>query len=158
EMRLEDIGADGTVLFTLEEEAGDLSLLAKSAPNGRNLAWFGDAELAALSGDGQLLAFSDGRSMLSGSAVPVQILVRQTDGSPPTLLGEGEALDLSADKKTVLALRKEGLVLIPVGAGMAKALPTPGLEVSEGRLFRDGKRVVVVARPTDGRERAVFLL
>src|SRR5262249_268271 len=37
-------------------------------------------------------------------------------------------------------------------------LPTPGLAVQEGRLFRDGKRVVVVAQPTDGRDRGVFLL
>src|SRR5215470_315803 len=154
-MWIEDIGPDGTVLFTLIEEAGDISLLARSAPSWRNLAWFGDAELAALSDDGQLLAFSDGRSARSG----MQILVRKTDGSPPKSLGEGYALDLSADRKTVLASRKEGLVLLPVGAGMPQGLPTPGLEgVEEGRLFRDAKRVVVVARPTDSRERGVFLL
>jgi eukaryotic-like serine/threonine-protein kinase len=158
-MRLEDIGADGTVLFTLEEEAGDISLLAKSAPSGRNLAWFGDALLAALSGDGQLVAFSDGRPTFSGPALSsLQILVRQTDASPPKLLGEGEALDLSADKRTVLASREGGLVLLPVGAGMPQGLSTPGLEVEEGRLFRDGRRVVVVARSIDSRERAVFLL
>jgi hypothetical protein len=101
------------------------------------------------------VAFSDGRA---GALSAIQILVRQTDGSPPKILGKGLALDLAADKKTVLAKQKAGLVLLPVGAGMAQGLPTPGLEVEEGRLFRDGKRVVVVARPVDGRERGVFLL
>jgi len=101
--------------------------------------------------------FSDGRSTSSGT----QILVRQTDGSPPRFLGEGDALDLSADKKTVLALRDGGLVLLPVGAGMPQELPTPGLEIGtyvEGLLFRDGKRAVVLAQRIDSRERGVFLL
>ncbi len=154
-MTLEDIGTDGTILFTLDEWTGDISLLLKSGPSRRNLSWFGDAWLAALSDDGQLLAFTDTRAAALSAH---QILVRQTDGSPPRFLGEGLALDLSADKKTVLARRGSGLVLLPVGAGKAQELPTPGLEVEEGRFFRDGKRVVVAARPTDGRERGVFLL
>jgi hypothetical protein len=154
EMRLQDIAADGTVLFDLSEARWNISLLAGSSPAPRNLSWFGGGFLAALSDDGQLLAFSDYRPPSPAEFV----LVRQTDGSPAKFLGEGHALDLSADKRTVLASREAGLVLLPVGAGMPRELPTPGLEVDDARLFRDGKRAVLGALQIGARERRVFLL
>jgi DNA-binding winged helix-turn-helix (wHTH) protein len=157
EMRLQDIAADGTVLFEIAEGAWNISLLAGSSPVPRSLSGFGGGFLAALSDDGQLLVFSDYRPPSTSEFV----LVRQTDGSPPKYLGEGHALDLSADKRTVLAspgLGGPGLILLPVGAGMPTQLPTPGLEVDDARLFRDGKRVILGAHPTGASERRVFLL
>jgi len=154
DMRLHDIAADGTVLFTVNEERIDISLLVKSGSVRRSLAWYGGSHLAALSDDGELLAFSDWRTR----PLSQQVFVRRTDGSPPKMLGEGHTLDLSADKKTVLAKQGTGLVLLPVGAGTPLPLPTPGLEVRYGRLFRDGKRVVILARPVASPKRQVFVL
>jgi len=153
-MQLQDIAVDGTVLFELGEGRWNTSVLAKSTPVPRNLSWFGGGFLAALSDDGQMVAFSNLRV-----TPPAEFaLVRQTDGSPAKFLGEGQALDLSADKRTVLVGRGAGLILLPVGAGMPRELPTPGLEVDDARLFRDGKRAVLAARPLDAGERGVFLL
>jgi hypothetical protein len=154
DMRLQDIAADGTVLFSLNEQSSDISLLDRSGSVRRSLTWYGGSRAAALSDDGQLLAFSDWRTR----PLSQQVFVRRTDGSAPKMLGEGQALDLSADKKTVLAKQGAGLVLLPVGAGTPLALPTPGLEVRYGRLFRDGKRVVILARPVDSPKRHVFVL
>ena len=153
DLKLEDIAADGTVLFSISEYRKDINLVLKSGPTRRNLSWFGYAELAGLSDDGQLVVFSDWRTPLTEL-----MFARRTDGSAPKFLGQGRALDLSADKKTMLALTEAGLVLIPLGPGTPQRVATPGLDVAEGRLFRDGKRVVVVARPIDGRERRVFTL
>ena len=154
-MRLEDIAADGTILFTLDDFRRDIFLLRKSVATQRNLSWGVWGIPVALSGDGQLLVSTD-----QASAAPETelILVRPTDGSPPKILGEGVALDLSADQKSVLAFVKEELVLLPVGPGAPRKLPTPGLEVRDGRLFRDGKRLVVAARPPNGREHRAYLL
>ena len=153
EIRLEDIAADGTILFSSDEERFDMFL--ESGQIRRNLSWFGGAQPAGLSDDGQLLAFTDIRGMPLEEAL---VLVRATDGSPPKILGAGLALDLSSDKQTVLVKQEAGLVLLPVGAGTPRAVPTPGFDVQDGRLFRDGKRVVVGARPLDGREYRVFVL
>ena len=49
-------------------------------------------------------------------------------------------------------------MLLSVGPGAPRKLPTPGLEVQDGRLFRDGKRLVVAAGPPKGRERRVYQL
>jgi Tol biopolymer transport system component len=154
-IRLEDIAADGTILFTLDDLRREIFLLRKSGATQQNLSWGNWGIPVALSDDGQLLVFSD-----SAPAAPETdlILVRRTDGSPPKILGEGVPLDLSADRKSVLALVKDELVLLPVGSGTPQKLPTHGLEVLDGRFFRDGKRLVVAARPTNGRERQVYLL
>jgi hypothetical protein len=154
-MRLEDIAGDGTVLFSLDESRRDISLLLESGQIRRNLSWFGEAQPAGLSDDGQLLAFSDTRATPSQEML---VLVRQTDGSPPKILGDGLAQDLSSDRKTVLAQQEAGLVLLPVGAGKPRAVPAAGLDVQDARLFRDGKRVVAAARPIDGRDYRVFVL
>jgi eukaryotic-like serine/threonine-protein kinase len=154
-MRLEDVAADGTILFTLDDLRREIFLLGKSGTTQRNLSWGAWGTPVALSDDGQLLAFDDAAATAPETEL---ILVRRADGSPPKILGEGRPFDLSADKKTVLALAKEGLVLLPVGPGIPRKQPAPGLEVQEGRLFRDGKRLVVAARPTNGRERRVYLL
>jgi hypothetical protein len=154
DLKLEDIAADGTVLFSTFEYRRDINLLLKSGPTRRNLSWFGFADVAALSDDGQLVVFSDMR----GPPPTEFMLARRTDGSAPKFLGQGHALDLSADKKTVLALTEAGLVLIPLGPGTPQTLPTPGLDVVEGRFFPDGKRVVIRARPIDGRQRRAFTL
>ena len=155
EIRLEDIAADGTILFSSDEQRFDMSLLLEPGQIRRNLSWFGGAQPAGLSDDGQLLAFTD---VWGAPFEEALVLVRATDGSPPKILGDGLALDLSADKKTVLVKQKAGLVLLSVGAGTPRAVPTPGFDVQDGRLFRDGKRVVVAARPLDGREYRVFVL
>jgi hypothetical protein len=154
-IRLEDIAADGTILFTLDDFRREIFLLRKSGATQQNLSWGNWGIPVALADDGQILVFSD-----HAPAAPETdlILVRRTDGSPPKILGEGVPLDLSPDRKSVLALVKDELVLLPVGSGTPQKLPTHGLEVLDGRFFRDGKRLVVAARPTDGRERRVYLL
>jgi DNA-binding winged helix-turn-helix (wHTH) protein len=155
DLKLEDISADGTILFAIHEWRSDISLDGSPGAPRRSLSWFGlGTRLAALSDDGQLIVFSDHRFVPSTEYV----LTRRTDGSPPRFLGEGHALDLSADQRTVLALTSAGLVAIPVGPGAPQPLPTPGLEVDEGRFFRNGKAVVIGARPKGGRERRAYVL
>src|SRR5262249_3820795 len=62
DLKLEDIAADGTVLFSISDFRQDINLLLKSGPTRRNLSWFGFAQLAGLSDDGQLVVFSDWRT------------------------------------------------------------------------------------------------
>jgi eukaryotic-like serine/threonine-protein kinase len=81
-----------------------------------------------------------------GGGTAYSIYVRRTDGSPAVRVGEGTALGLSADGRSVLAVSvaPPALVLIPVGAGEARTLLPPGtLRVhSFGAGFLpDGKRI-----------------
>ena len=119
------------------------------------LYWLGWSATVALSDDGQLLVSTD--QAPTAPETELNFVVRRIV-RPPKILGEGTALDLSADKKSVLALVKEELVLLSVGPGTPRKLPTPGLEVQDGRLFRDGKRLVVAAGPPKGREHQVYQL
>jgi hypothetical protein len=153
EIRIQDIAVDGRVLFTLEDEQYEFYVVKERGRAQRRLPgnspWIG-----GLSPDGELAALTD----LSPEGKKI-VIVRKTDGSLPKILGEGYALDLSADSRFVLTYWKGGLLLLPVTTGNPIRVPTPGLEVIfPGRLFRDGTRVLVAAKPTEEREGRLFLL
>jgi len=70
------------------------------------------------------------------------------------VLGDGFALDLSADGRWALAVSDAGrtLTALPTGAGQPRSIPVKGLEVSVrgSRWAPDGKTIVLAARPDGG--------
>ncbi len=145
-MRIHDISPDGRVLVERYDSKPGIFVLVPGEARERDLTWFDRSSLVALSDDGGLALINE-----FGDAAGTEgaHYLRKTDGSPAVKLGEGAALDLSADGKWVLA-RKPGsessLVLTPSGTGTPVTIEEPGFEaVAAAALFPGGKRLLLQA-------------
>ena len=135
-MTLWDIAPDGRVLLSRDDERKAVVGVPPGETTERDVSWYDDSGVAALSADGQWLLTGD----------RFGIYLRPTDGSPPIDLGMKDAFadDLSPDGQNVLATRKGQLMLIPKGAGDAKPLPPYSLTSYSGsRWFPDGTRILI---------------
>jgi serine/threonine protein kinase/Tol biopolymer transport system component len=144
-----DVDRDGRLL--LERIAEEVEIVGRAAgdPIERNLSWLDGSVPAALSDDGKTLLFSELRQ--GGGFPSGAVYKRRMDGSPAVRLGDGKALDLSPDG--LWALSKAGgldaarLMLLPTGAGQARAVPVPGIQIpgvgSGEAFFPDGKRILI---------------
>jgi WD40 repeat protein len=120
-----------------------------SSGNGpaRNLSWLDQSLLAALSGDGKIMLFSEEGE---GGGPKGSVYLRGADGTPATRLGDGLASDLSPDGAWALTIAGEGpqarLVLLPTAAGQPRTLSTGNLQVAGAAFLPpDGKRIVLGA-------------
>ena len=143
---LEDISADGRLLLTYGFEHKGLAILAAGATRERELAGYARPRVAGLSSDGRtLLIHEEADRSGHGDAVYLQ----RTDGSPPTRLGEGQALDLSPDGRRALVIVPgfpARLVVLPTDGGVATPVSLDQLDPVAGRWLPDGARLVVLAR------------
>jgi serine/threonine protein kinase len=136
-----DAADDGRVLLTREDERTAVVGVPPGGGAERDLSWFDNAGLAALSDDGRRLLFGD----------RFGIYLRPTDGTAATKLTavEGYPDDLSPDGKTVLVtkLTTDGLFLAPTGPGTVREVRVDGLESFQGaEWFPDGRRLLVSGR------------
>jgi Tol biopolymer transport system component len=148
-LELDDISRDGRVLAAHHTIVQVLNGLIAGEEKERDLSWLDGSFPADLSADGKTLVFTEAAE---GSGGAPAVYLRRTDGSPALRLGEGTALTLSPDGKTVLAWVHSGdgkgvhLVLLPTGAGETRSLKNDGLEsFGGGGWLPDGKRVVFAA-------------
>jgi hypothetical protein len=143
---LEDVNAEGRLLFVHETDHRELYVRTSGDERDRNLQWLTHSVEGVLSQDGRTLAFTEAGAAMGTN---YRACVRGTDGSPVVQLGEGSVLDLSRDGKWVVALvptEPQRLVAYPVGAGAPVTLE-PGALVTylQAQWFRDASRVVVNA-------------
>jgi Tol biopolymer transport system component len=136
-LTLWDAAADGRVLLTRDDERMAVMGRAPGATAERDLSVFDNAGLAALSSDGGLLLFGDRHG----------VYLRRTDGSPPTRFAVTDVFpdDLSPDGRLVLAtsVRRDRLLVIPVGPGDVQRLPPQGVETyAAARWFADSRRIL----------------
>ena len=142
EFALHDISADGRLLVEQVARSYTMQGSFPGETRERALDWLDQSSPSDLSPDGKLLLFED-RGDAAGS-MPGAYL-RKVDGSPAVHLGEGNACNFSPDGKWALVCRKVPkhlLVLIPVGAGQERTLPS-GAPVPNGAVVfhPDGKRL-----------------
>jgi dipeptidyl aminopeptidase/acylaminoacyl peptidase len=115
-----------------------------------DLSWLDYTYPADLSADGKTLLFDEegGGGSLDYSksgGLSYAVYIRKTDGSPAVLLGEGGAVALSPDGKSVIAQTQDSpsqLRLLTTGAGEAKVLTNDAINHSWSRWFPDGKRIL----------------
>jgi eukaryotic-like serine/threonine-protein kinase len=148
-LTIRDTAEDGRVLLTREDERTAVVGVPPGGTSERDLSWFDNAGLAAVSASGRTLLFGD----------RFGIYLRGTDGAPATRLGtvEGYPDDLSPDGTTVLAtnLTASGLFLAPTGPGAVRDVPVEGLEAFRGSVFfPDGRRLLVTGRAPGHRLRS----
>jgi hypothetical protein len=143
-MILGDIGADGTVLLTHDSSRRGAIALAPGETKERDVSWLDWTQPMALSEDGRTLIIGEEGE---GGGPGYATFLRKTDGSPAIRLGTGEGLALSADGRWVIAQIQDSpsqLVLMPTGAGAARALTKDDITHTDARFLPDGKRFVFV--------------
>jgi len=90
-------------------------------------------------GGGGSLAYS------KSGGLTYAVYMRKTDGSPAVLLGEGGAVALSPDGKSVVAQTQDSpsqFHLLTTGAGEAKDLTSDNINHNWAHWFPDGKRIL----------------
>jgi hypothetical protein len=130
-----DIGSDGRVLLSRDEERRGVVGRGPTDTVERDLSWFDNTGVADISDDGRWIVGSDRPG----------VFLRATDGSQPlSVVKDGYADDLSSDGKAILATidRGKSLVVVPQIGGEPRPLAKFGIEAYHGaRWFPDGLRV-----------------
>lgn len=139
-MWLEDLRNEKGLVVTHQQRVG-IRGQAPGAKQERELGWFGWSELADISADGHKIVFEE---EADGGGPNYTVFLRDTDGSPPSRIGEGLSLAISADAKWVITKPAKGgpLNLVPTGAGEAKVLTHDDVSYTAVRFLPDGKRLL----------------
>lgn len=143
-MSLRDISPTGHVLASRDTALLEMAASVRGQPP-RNLSWLDWSRVADVSADGELVVFDE-----SGLAAGAEYLVyvhRRSDGST-VRLGEGNAMALSPDLKSVLVVGtrdRTRLRLLPLGEGKPVEVRPSGLEYQWVRYFPDGRRLLALA-------------
>jgi len=149
-LMLFDIWKDGRVLMMRASWRRELVGMVAGEAKQRDLSWLDYSYPAGLSPDGKTLLFDEegGGGSLAYSksgGLSYAVYIRKTDGSPAVLLGEGGALALSPDGKSVISQTNDSpaqLRLLTTGAGEARDLTKDNVNHTWARWFPDGKRIL----------------
>jgi serine/threonine protein kinase/Tol biopolymer transport system component len=149
-LMLFDIWKDGRVLMMRASWRRELVGMVAGETKQRDLSWLDYSYPAGLSADGKTLLFDEegGGGSLAYSksgGLSYAVYIRKTDGSPAILLGEGGALALSPDGKSVISQTNDSpsqLRLLTTGAGEARDLTKNNVNHTWARWFPDGKRIL----------------
>jgi Tol biopolymer transport system component/predicted Ser/Thr protein kinase len=163
-LMLFDIAKDGRVLLVRASWRRELMSFGRDDKQ-RELSWLDYTYPGELSVDGKTLLFDEegGGGSLAYSksgGYTYGVYIRQTDGSPAVLLGEGSALALSPDGKwaiTQTQVSPAQLRLLPTGAGQPKELTNDNINHNWAHWFADGKRILFTGNePNKGEKLYVF--
>jgi hypothetical protein len=138
-----DVSRAGRWLAIRDEFRTGIRALLADQPSEREFSWLDNSLRSTVSRDGRWLAFDDdGATVKYGDGA---VLLRNADGSPPVVLGEGNNYGLSPDGGWVLTnTATNQLVLYPTGIGTAVRLNRGPLErILRASWFPDGQNVLV---------------
>ena len=135
-MWLEDM-RNGTALMITHQERLGIRGLAPGAKQEVELGWFGWSIVRDISRDGKQILFEEEGE---GGGPNYTVFLRNSDGSPPVRIGEGNAEAISPDGKWVVTKPAKGhnLTLVPTGAGEARQLTHDEISYSSARYLTDG--------------------
>jgi len=114
---------------------------APGSKDERELGWFGWSIAQDISRDGHQILFEEEGD---GGGPNYTVYLRDTDGSPPVRIGDGNALALSPDAKWAITRLPTGgpLNLVPTGAGEARQLTHDSVSYGSVRWLADGKSLL----------------
>jgi Tol biopolymer transport system component len=139
---LRDVSRDGRIILSRQNQGREIFGVAPGESAERELTWLDWSYPIDLSDDGKTLLFEEEGE---GAGATYAVYVRGTDGSAAVRLGEGRALGLAPDGKSVLSLNGTSLALLPIGAGTTRMLPLGSLVCQTASFLPDGKRLLVAA-------------
>jgi eukaryotic-like serine/threonine-protein kinase len=145
-MWLED-SRNGTVLTVANHTRLGIRGMEPGGKEEHELGWFGWSELRDISRDGRKIVFDEEGD---GGGPNYTVYLRDTDGSPPARIGEGDSLAISPDGKWVITKPAKGgpLSMVPTGTGGAKQLTHDAISYSSARFLPDGKRLLAAGIET----------
>ncbi len=145
-MWLED-SRNGTVLTVANHTRLGIRGMEPGGKEEHELGWFGWSELRDISRDGRKIVFDEEGD---GGGPNYTVYLRDTDGSPPARIGEGDSLAISPDGKWVITKPAKGgpLSMVPTGTGEAKQLTHDAISYSSARFLPDGKRLLAAGIET----------
>jgi len=137
---LEDL-RNGVGLVVSHQERIGIRGTAPGDKTERELGWFGWSILRDISHDGRKIVFEEEGD---GGGPNYTIFLRDTDGSPPSRIGEGMGLAISPDEKWVITKPAKGgpLSLVPTGAGESRQLTHDDISYGVVRWLPDGKQLL----------------
>jgi Tol biopolymer transport system component len=137
---LEDI-RNGVSLAVANHTRIGIRGVAPGTKQERDLGWFGWSILRDISRDGKKILFEEEGD---GGGVNYTIFLRDTDGSPPSHIGEGEPFALSPDGKWVVTRPAKGgpMSLVPTGAGESRQLTHDSVSYGNAKFLLDGKHLL----------------
>ncbi len=142
-MRLGDVTPAGRTLVMRNMSRRGILALAPGEEVERDLSWLDWSRPGDLSPDGRWLLFDE---QGQGGGPGYAVYLRGTDGSPAVRLGAGLSWSLSPDGKWVTALSVSDphrVFFLPRGAGEARTLDLPSIEIFWIGWLPDGKRLLV---------------
>jgi Tol biopolymer transport system component len=141
-MWLEDM-RNGTALTVTHQTRIGIRGVAPGAKEERELGWFGWSELRDISRDGRKILFDEEGD---GGGPNYTVFLRDTDGSPPSRISDGNAMAISPDAKWAITGPSKGgpLRLVPTGAGESRQLTHDAVSYSDVRWLPDGRRVLAL--------------
>jgi dipeptidyl aminopeptidase/acylaminoacyl peptidase len=144
-MTLLDVASDGRVLMNRDAMRMRTAFRPAGATEERDLSWLDWSRVRDISEDGRYILFDETGE---GGGARYATYLRGVDGAPPVRLGEGAAMDLSADGRWALTLRKDvppHLVIVPTRAGESREVGIGALHVSDACFGPDGTRIFLTA-------------
>ncbi len=139
-MWLEDL-RNGVGLFVTNQQRLGIRGIAPGAKEERELGWLGWSILRDISRDGRKIVFEESGE---GGGPNYTVFLRDTDGSPPMRLGEGNSQAISPDMKWVITKPPKGgpLSVVPTGTGEARTLTHDQIAYDGARFLPDGKQLL----------------
>jgi len=132
---------NGLVLMVTNQERLKIRGMAPDAKDEIELGWLGWSYFRDISRDGKKILFEE---EADGGGPNYTVFLRDTDGSPPVRMGEGEGRAISPDGKWAVTkpLRSGNLILVPTGAGQARQLTHDNISYGMVRYLPDGKHLL----------------
>jgi Tol biopolymer transport system component/tRNA A-37 threonylcarbamoyl transferase component Bud32 len=137
---LEDLRNNTALVITHQQRVG-IRGVTPGGKEERELGWFGWSIPRDISRDGHKIIFEEEGN---GGGANYTVFLRDTDGSPPARIGEGNAEAISPDNKWVITKPAKGgqLILVPTGAGETRPLTHDSISYGTARYLPDGKHLL----------------
>jgi eukaryotic-like serine/threonine-protein kinase len=136
---LYDISSRGQVLMSRSVSRREI-IGSSAGGQEKNLTWLSWSFPVDLSRNGRSVLF------IEQNITPYGTYVRNLDGSPAVLLGEGRACQFSPDGKWAIDipdLAQDTLLLLPTGAGQPQKISLSGIRCQWVKFFSDGRRILL---------------
>ncbi len=139
-MWLEDM-RNGVALMVTHQQRIGIRGVPPGGKEERELGWFGWSVLSDLTPDGRKVLFEEAGD---GGGPNYTVFVRDTDGSPPVRIGEGNGLAISQDARWVITQPAKGgpLSLVPTGAGEPRQVTHDNVSYQDVRWLAGGKELL----------------